>query len=139
MFVFPPKWRNYVWTSFQNKVFRWLLGLVWCFAQTRTHMHKYLHTNICTIYFKMIILDSCSVLCTTYTIYFQTWFFLDSCLVLCECCGQFEGLASCVESPLTSSSPSNTYKIIQLFFCTNTMSLSHKHRAAVSPPTLCSQ
>ena len=86
-----------------------------------------------------------------YTQYILKMIFLDSCLVLCECCGQFEGLASCVESPLTSSSQSNTYKILQLFsrttimsseaqsqsykilqlfFCTNIMGSSHKHRAA---------
>ena len=64
-----------------------------------THMHKYMITNYTQYIFKMI---------------FPT----DSYLVLYECCWQFEGLATCVESPLTSSSQSNTYKIFQLFFRT---------------------
>ena len=94
-----------------------------CFHQNDETMNKF--SKKC---FQMIV-RSCVAFCSnahkcidicTQIIHniFSKWFFLDSCLVLCECCGQFEGLASCVESPLTSSSPSNTYKILQLFYRT---------------------
>ena len=98
--------------------------------------------------FQMIV-RSCVVFCTNthtyaqiyahqlYTIYFKM-IFLDSCLVFCEWCGQFEGLASCVESPLTSSSPSNTYKILQLFLRTSMYHelVSQAQRSSISSNSL---